>query len=305
MSVVVEPVTYLEVKAPAKINYFLKITGKRPDGYHNLVSLMQKITLYDELELRVNKENVISLHCPGSTLPEDDANIVYQAAQLFLQSVNSSIDDCQYGVAITLRKSIPIAAGLGGGSSDAAATLTGLNTMFGDPLSQEQLMAMGVTLGADVPFFIARDSACWAEGIGEQLEAVPTFTDIHLVLVNPGFAVSTKAVYQSFSLTVNEETFNLENSRIGLWKQAWGESVARQVFPAISLYNDLEQVTVSMHSEIQDIKDAMITQGAEAAMMSGSGPTVFSVFNNAVAAQQCKNFFAKHYNLVYKAHPIS
>lgn len=305
MGSIVEPLKCLEVKAPAKVNYFLKITGKRPDGYHNLASLMQKIALYDVLELQVNEENSITLQCPDSVLPEDDSNIIYKAAQLFLQTAQKKKEIDGYGLSIVLRKVIPIAAGLGGGSSDAAATLTGLNILFGNPLTQDELRGMGVLLGADVPFFVAGDGACWAEGIGEQLQALPTLTDIQLVLVNPGFAVSTKSVYENFSLTMDEKTFNLKNSRTGLWKQAWGENVARHMFPASSLYNDLERVTVSMYPEIQGIKDRMMEQGAMVAMMSGSGPTVFSVFNDAVAAQKCKIYFAKRYNLVYKTHPVS
>jgi len=295
----------LEVKAPAKVNYYLKITGKRTDGYHNLASLMQKIALYDVLELQLTEKNTITLQCPDSVLPEDDSNIVYQAAELFFQAVKKKTTAGQYGASLVLRKVIPVAAGLGGGSSDAAATLKGLNSLLGDPLSRKELMALGVLLGADVPFFVTDESTCWAEGIGEQLQAVPTVADIQLVLVNPGIAVSTKSVYQSFSLTMNEKAIKLQNSRTGLWKQAWGENVARHVFPASSLYNDLERVTVSMHPEIQDIKDAMIKQGAMQAMMSGSGPTVFSVFNDTVAAQKCKIYFAKRYNLVYKTHPVS
>ncbi|WP_319547455.1 4-(cytidine 5'-diphospho)-2-C-methyl-D-erythritol kinase [Desulfogranum marinum] len=295
----------IQIKAPAKINFFLKVTGKRADGYHTIASLMQKVTLYDHLELRLVDSSGIILHCPDNVLPADDTNLAYRAAQIFLQSAQARLSTSVCGVDITLVKKIPIAAGLGGGSSDAAAVLLGLNSLFADLFSERELAGMGLQLGADVPFFVDRSAACWAEGIGELLDPIASFKDLSIVLVNPGFSVSTKQVYENFILTSDRKSLIVADSRIELWRHAWQESVARQVFPYASLLNDLEQVTIRMHPELEGIKEDLVAHGALVAMMSGSGPTVFAVFEDRQRAQECCHFFNKQYGSVFVTSPFA
>lgn len=266
---------------------------------------MQKVTLYDHLQLRLVDSEGITLHCPDNVLPTDDTNLAYRAARLFLQSAQERIGTPVCGVEITLLKNIPIAAGLGGGSSDAAAVLLGLNALFGDLFFEQELAIMGVQLGADVPFFVASSAACWAEGIGEMLEPLVSFDNLSILLVNPGFSVSTKDVYGSFPLTNEKKGLMVDRSRIELWKHAWQDSVSRQVFPGATLQNDLEQVTTRMHPELEDIKKDLVAQGALVSMMSGSGPTVFAVFEDRQRAQKCCHFFNKQYGSVFITSPVT
>ena len=164
---------------------------------------------------------------------------------------------------------------------------------------------MGLHLGADVPFFVDRSAACWAEGIGEVLEPIVSFNNLAIVLVNPGFSVSTKVVYEKFILTNEEKSPIVADSRIELWKHDWQESVSRQEFSTTTLVNDLEQVTVHMHPEIKDIEKSLIAQGAQVAMMSGSGPTVFGIFEDRQRAQECCRFFNKQYGSVFVTSPVT
>ena len=203
--------TQINLRAPAKINLSLKILGKREDGYHELETLMQKIALYDELELSLTAEPGVRIHCSNAALPTDENNIAVRAAQLFLKETGNN----SQGINIVLKKNIPIAAGLGGGSSDAAAVLNGLNQLLQTACSLEQRAVMGVRIGADVPLFIYNFPAALATGIGERLVPVPSLTDYQILLVNPGILVSTQWAYQAFSsatrtiaLTANQKATN-------------------------------------------------------------------------------------------------
>ena len=252
--------------SPAKVNLQLRVLGKRVDGYHDILSLMQRITLADEMSFAPT-ENEILLHCPDSQLPEGEENIVYRAARLFLSKVTQP-----KGVEITLHKRIPIAAGLGGGSSNAATTLLALNELSSTPLGCQELMALGAGLGADVPFFIYGRTA-WASGIGEVLTEAPPLPPLWFVLLNPGFAVSTKRVYGSLNL--------------GLTKEGLSYSIPRfyTVDDVIrGLTNDLEKVTLELHPELGHLKHLLLNNGALGALMSGSGPTVFGLFADEASA---------------------
>lgn len=252
--------------SPAKVNLQLRVLGKRADGYHDILSLMQRITLADEMSFAPT-EGEIRLRCPDSPLPEDEGNIVYRAARLFLSKVAQP-----GGVEITLRKRIPIAAGLGGGSSNAATTLLALNELSPTPLDRRELMMLAAGLGADVPFFIFGRTA-WATGIGEQLTEAPPLPPLWLVLLNPGFAVSTKRVYESLNF--------------GLTKDGLSYSIPRfyTVDDVIrGLTNDLERVTLELHPELGHLKHLLLSNGALGALMSGSGPTVFGLFADEASA---------------------
>ena len=292
----------LYLTAPAKINLYLKVICKRPDGYHELNTLMQKLTLHDELEMTLTAEPGIQLSCPGTDLPVDKKNIIHRAASLFFEDA----EIVNRGVRITLKKNIPIAAGLGGGSSDAATVLNGLNTLLSTGYTVEKLAGMGVRLGADVPVFVSALPTAWASGIGERLKSAVPLSGYRVLLVNPGIAVSTKWVFETFALTAEEKKINLTGSAKGDEAVNLADTFCNQPFQSHQLVNDLEMVTVAKYPVIGEIKDEMIAGGAAGAMMSGSGSTVFGLFANEVQlqAEQCRKAFEKKYDQVCLAEPL-
>lgn len=286
----------LTVQAPAKVNLFLKVLGRRDDGYHLLATHMQKISLYDTLELK-RAEPGIRLHCPGSVIPEDRGNLVFRAAELFFDWAAQNEFGSAHGVDITLSKKIPVAAGLGGGSSDAAATLLGLDALFAAECPHEMLAHMGLQLGADVPFFINGSPSVLATGIGEILQPVAPLQGYRVLLVNPGFSVSTRWVYQNFALTESGDSVNLQNSQ---------DAVATFLsagYPQ-SLANDLEKVTLKKYPELSRIKTAMLVRGADGVLMSGSGPTVFGIFQDQGKAEQAVEAFRQEFRQVFLLDPL-
>ena len=294
----------LSVKAPAKINLFLRVTGRRADGYHTLQTRMQKVGLFDLLEVQRGGEGV-RLHCVGADLPENADNLVHRAASLFLETVAQRRGRTLGGVKISLTKNIPIAAGLGGGSSDAAAALKALNSLFETGLTAGELAAMGLELGADVPFFLADTPAALAVGIGEILTPVAPLSGCFVLLVNPGFSVSTRWVYQTFALTKEEKTTIFENFRESADPAVrLGLSVTVKGLPA-ALENDLETVTITRYPEIGRIKEELLAHGAVAALMSGSGPTVFALFSDQQAAETCRVLFARRFGQTYLVPPLA
>ena len=289
----------LEVPAPAKINLTLFITGRRPDGYHLLSSLMQKVDLCDRVILR-RQPGTTTLACSGADLPEDENNIALRAALAFRDGLPAAARD-GFGVHIRLEKRIPVAAGLGGGSSDAAAVLSGLSRMFPSWYSTGQLARIGLSLGADVPFFLADHGCCLATGIGEQLMPAAGLDDQLVLLVNPGFPVSTRWVYENFSLTSGAKKRNLPNSHSSCASDG-PESLPLRIH---DLHNDLEQVTAGKFREIDTIKGELLDRGAMAALMSGSGPTVFGIFSGdqRSAAEDCRRELAGRYPHVFLVSP--
>jgi 4-diphosphocytidyl-2-C-methyl-D-erythritol kinase len=259
----------MEILSPAKINLFLQVTGKRPDGYHELFSLMCCVRLCDTILLRFDTQK-IEIESSHPNLPLDSANLAYRAAALFFQSLG--VKD---GVKITIEKKIPIAAGLGGGSSNAASVLKGLNRHYESPFSQEHLMSLGLSLGADVPFLMFQKPAL-ASGVGENLEAYKKPLPKNVVIVNPGFVVSTAEVFQNLNLRLTN--CKKKFTKISLKKTGYDVS--------LHLCNDLESVTVSKYPEINSIKKQLIQLGALGALMSGSGPTVFGLFSDQDQAEQ-------------------
>jgi len=248
------------------VNLYLRVLRRREDGYHDILSLMQRISLCDEMTFTPRAGGIV-IRCPDSPLPEDERNIVYRAAASFFPRIAAPP-----GVEITIRKKIPIAAGLGGGSSNAATTLMTLNEISGCPLTREELLEMGVKLGADVPFFIFGNAA-WASGIGDRfIEAAP-LPPLWFVLINPGFAVSTKWVYQELKLELTNGRINYSIPRFDTV-----DHLTR------GLTNDLEKVTMRSHPVLERVKSLLLESGAAGALMSGSGPTVFGVFGDEASA---------------------
>jgi len=258
----------LTFQAPAKINLCLHVQGRFANGYHDLAMLMQRVTLYDDISLRLSTDGRLSFSCNDESLPNGEDNLAIRAARLIFEHVESDL-----GVDITLEKRVPIAAGLGGGSSDAATVLLGLNRLAGFGLDKSVLMALGTRLGADVPFFILEQSA-WATGIGDKLDPEPDLPTVYYVLVNPGLPVSTARVYQNLRLTSPVDVAKLRE------------------FPRTPeglvclLHNDLEQVTLARYPLLETIKLTLVEHGALGALMSGSGATVFGLFPDLEQAQQ-------------------
>lgn len=254
--------------APAKINLFLRVLRKRADGYHDIVSLMQKITLYDELIFYPRSKGIV-LNCPGSTLPTSQNNLVFRAAQAIFAYANYTS-----GMEITLTKKIPLSAGLGGGSSDAATTLMALNKICSFNLKKSELIKLGAKIGADVPFFIFGNNAL-ASGVGDKLKALPDLPQINLVLIKPQFELSTKMVYENLNLRLTRGKNNYSIPRF----LKMGDIIRE-------LHNDLESVSLKMHPELNDLKQMLLRHGALGALMSGSGPTVFGIFRDGKEAKE-------------------
>ena len=263
------------VLAPAKINLYLEVCGRRPDGYHEVGMVMQRVSLYDRLKISLVSDPGVRVVCPGLSLEAGEENIAARAARRMLARTEPSV-----GVEIALDKHIPVAAGLGGGSSDAASVLLALNEMLGLGLSREGLCLEAVELGADVPFFLFEQTA-WATGIGERLERFPVEPSPWYVLVNPGLPVSTAWVYRNMGLTRVQGVAKMprfprtEEDLVGL------------------LHNDLERVTASRFPQIRDIKSGLVAHGAGGALMSGSGPTVFGVFFSQEKAEAAAENLAR------------
>lgn len=262
----------LQLKAMAKINLGLDVLRRRSDGYHDLRMIMQTVFLYDQIELSETDTPDIRLTTNVGYLPVNADNLVYKAAKLLMEEFG-----IEQGVRIHLKKYIPVAAGLAGGSSDAAAVLIGVNRLFGLGLSKEELKQRGVKIGADVPYCIMRGTAL-AEGIGDVLTRLPDAPDMHVVLAKPPIHVSTAFVYTNLRADRLEHHPDIDAQVRAIQS---GDAHAM----AALMGNVLETVTVPAYPVIDEIKAAMKRAGAVNAMMSGSGPTVFGLFDDAGRAK--------------------
>lgn len=266
----------LELKALAKINLGLDVLGRRENGYHDVRMVMQTIHLYDDVILEKTKEPGIHLETNLSYLPVDEKNIAYKAAKLLRDEFGIT-----EGIRIRLKKYIPVAAGMAGGSTNAAAVLFGMNRMYGLRLTEQQLKDRGVKLGADVPYCIMRGTVL-AEGIGEILTPLPPMPKCYVLIAKPGISVSTKIVYEKFDALKDVEHPDIDRLMLGLENGKLAEV-------ASSMGNVLEGVTIGLYPVIENIKQVMIQEGALNAMMSGSGPTVFGIFEDRRTAKKAYN----------------
>lgn len=264
----------LKVRAYGKINLTLKVLERRFDGYHNLSTIFQSIALHDTLELIPAAEG-IAIEVRGASLPTDKNNLIYQAASLLRGRYSFP------GIRIILSKEIPIAAGLGGGSSDAAAALVGINYLFNLGLTPGQLVRLGGEVGADVPFCVLGGTAL-GRGRGDELSLLPSPPRLWLVLVKPSFGVSTAAVYRHWGTDSPGE--NPEPPKEEEILEAIKAGDRKLLID--SLGNDLETITCRLYPEVKDIKIKLMEAGAERAVMCGSGPTVFGVAPDKEAARQ-------------------
>ena len=277
----------IKLKAPGKINWTLNVTGRRPDGYHEVEMLMQSISLWDELILTECREG-IEVAGNARIMPLDESNLAAKAARLIMDRFG-----VKGGVRIEINKNIPVSAGLAGGSADAAAVLAGLNALWQLGLSDEELAGLGAALGADIPFCIFGGTAL-ARGSGDRLTSLPALEDIPLVLVKPSFGVSTASVYQALKL--DEIGFRPD------WEVVY-QLLAAGEFYLLSSYmgNVLEQVTAKLYPQINEIKEALDNAGAAVSMMTGSGSAVFGVFESARQARKAAEKLKLHYPHVFFA----
>lgn len=263
----------ISLKALAKINLGLDVVRRREDGYHEVRMIMQTIHLYDRLDIKRTKESGIQIQTNLSFLPVNENNLIYKAAKLLMDEF--SITD---GVSVKLDKRIPVAAGMAGGSTDAAAMLFGMNRLFSLGLTKRQLMERGVQIGADVPYCIMRGTAL-AEGIGEELSQLPPMVKCPVLIAKPSISVSTKFVYQNLKL--DDATIHPDIDRL------IDDIKAKNLYDiAAHMGNVLETVTIPNYPVIDEIKKHMLSHGAVGAMMSGSGPTVFGLFDDEATAKK-------------------
>ncbi|MBW2622209.1 MAG: 4-(cytidine 5'-diphospho)-2-C-methyl-D-erythritol kinase [Deltaproteobacteria bacterium] len=269
----IHPSPSLSLRAAAKLNLHLSILGRRTDGYHLLNMVMIKLSLADQINLIRRDGHGINLTIQGADLPTGRDNLIVKAAEDFYNAT-----EIERGVEMTLQKHIPVAAGLGGGSSDAAATLKGLNELYGSPLTQNELFNLGLALGADVPFFLFSGSTAFVEGIGERISPAPALPTTHFLLVNPGWPLSTAWVYNNYKLELTIKPKKLIPSSLNE-----SSFTINRV-----LHNDLESVVLPQYPEVEKIKSLLVAEGASGALMSGSGPTVFGVFSRKRDSEQAR-----------------
>lgn len=270
----------ITLKALAKINLGLDVVRRREDGYHEVRMIMQTIHLFDKLDIRKTTDAGISITSNLSYVPTNENNLVYKAGKLLMDEF-----DIKEGVSVHLQKRIPVAAGMAGGSSDAAAMLYGMNQIFDLGLSRRELMERGVKIGADVPYCLMRGTAL-AEGIGEKLTSLPPMVKCPVLIAKPAISVSTKFVYEN--LRLNEEMVHPDIDQLV-------EDIKNKDLQAIAghMGNVLETVTIPEYPIIAQIKEQMMKSGAVNAMMSGSGPTVFGLFADDETARKAYDDMVK------------
>ncbi|NLB52576.1 MAG: 4-(cytidine 5'-diphospho)-2-C-methyl-D-erythritol kinase [Syntrophomonadaceae bacterium] len=275
----------LIVEAPAKINLILNILHKRNDGYHELETIMHQINLIDIISIELSGKD-ITVATNSKLIPSGQENLAYKAAALFMEK-----NGIKAGVNIIIEKNIPVGAGLAGGSTDAAAVLSGLNRLFGLQLSLTTLQKMAAEIGSDVAFCLSSTTVL-ARGRGEKLNTVAKGPELNLVLVVPEFQVSTAEVYQNYKFDNKQQSPD-----IAAFIKAWQDCNIIEI--ASQLNNDLESVTTKKYHEINLIKDQLKEIGAINALMSGSGPSVFGIFPDQYKAEIAANVLQKTYRQVF------
>lgn len=280
--------TRLERNSCCKINLVLNVLGKRPDGFHELETVMQPVPVEDTLSFQLRPAAGVALTCNNPALPLDASNLVVRAAEAFLQAAK-----LERGLKIHLEKRIPIAAGLGGGSGNAAATLLALNELFGQPLDQAHLHGLAAALGSDVPFFL-QDRPAWATGRGERVVPVEPFDclrPVRALLVHPGFGVSTRWAYQALARFPSawQGQRGRAETLISLLRQGELTSAAR------ALYNSLEAPVLKKYPILHLFQEFLREEGALAALMSGSGSTTFALFADQASAESSLESFRSHF----------
>lgn len=277
----------IELKSRAKINLSIDVLGKRQDGYHLVEMIMQTIDLFDIIKIFSLDEDTIVINSNSKDIPMDSSNIVYKAANLIKQEFN-----IKRGIKIYIEKNIPVAAGMAGGSSNAAAVLVGLNKLWDLNLSKNKLKEIGLQLGADVPFCIEGEASL-AENIGEKLTNIDGLSqDVFILVCKPELFVSTKEIYEAIDSKIIKKRPD-NKLLIGLLKENNIELLSK------NMYNVLESVTKEKYPIINEIEEIMINNKALGAMMSGSGPTVFGLYDNEDDAEKCRKILLESFKQVY------
>lgn len=283
-------VNKIKLKSPAKVNLILEILGKRDDGYHEIKTLLQKINIFDTLLFSLEKESGIFIEMNHPRLPKGKENLIYKAAELIFRRYKLKV-----GLKVRINKIIPIGSGLGGGSSNAATTLKALNLLLDLELSKKTLINMGREIGADVTFFLHEGSAI-GSGIGDRVKRV-SLPHLWYILIYPNFEVSTEWAYKNFLLTKSQFHLKLHTSLNDIYRIS---SI---------LKNDLEKVVLKRYPEIEEMKQILISNGALGASMTGSGPTVFGIFNGIretdKAFEKIEKLIKKKGWTIFKAHGIN
>jgi 4-diphosphocytidyl-2-C-methyl-D-erythritol kinase len=264
----------IRLLAPAKVNLTLRVLGRREDGYHDIESLVQKISIYDRITISERDKPGIHLTCSDPSLPTGSDNLAYQSAQLIMKISRIQVK----GISIHLEKTIPHGAGLGGGSSDAAAILMGLNTLWKLSLPRERLAELAQEIGSDVPLFL-HPSPSVITGRGERVEPSPILVNATFVVVFPGFSVSTKWAYSNFRLTKEPDKYTIS----GLYRTAGG-ALPPEHWQGL-LVNDLEEAVTISHPEVGRCREDLLRVGARASLMAGSGSAVFGLFEDRRTAE--------------------
>lgn len=254
--------------SPAKVNLTLHMTGRREDGYHYLDSLMTKVSLHDDITISMKEGDGITLRCPGNPALEGEGNLAFKAAKLLLEELGEKRD-----IDMEITKRIPIEGGLGGGSSNAATVLKGINEIGGFDLSSKQLSDIGKQIGSDVPFFIY-DGSARVTGVGDRVEPIKGMPHLEMIITTPSFGISTKKVYEMLPTSLTKSVFDGKNEAFLLGSEVDFESVC----------NDLEPYALKIKPDLALLKKMLLENGAKAAIVSGSGSSVFGVFADMKAA---------------------
>jgi len=265
----------LNLLSPAKINLRLEILSKRPDNYHEIRTIFHKISIFDEISFKKTSGNEVHLTVDNPDIPKDNTNLAVKAANLLF-----SYAGIKPGIIIDIKKNIPSGAGLGGGSSNAAITLKSLNRLLNLNISEQILAELAVKLGADVPFFLTDSSTAYATGIGEKIKSIQTHNKLWFVVIFPGFTVSTGWAYNSIN-KYNLLTKSTKNNII--YNYTLDINTVKSL-----LYNDFESVVNKRHAEIPEIKKKLLKTGAQGALMSGSGSSVFGIFPDKASAEKAR-----------------
>ncbi|MDZ8083790.1 MAG: 4-(cytidine 5'-diphospho)-2-C-methyl-D-erythritol kinase [Nostoc sp. SerVER01] len=280
--------------APAKINLYLEIIGDRPDGYHELAMILQSIALADRIDVVSTSNNIIRVHCNHPQVPTDKSNLAYKAAELMTRQFPEAF--AKYGgVEISINKQIPVAAGLAGGSTNAAAVLEGIDLLWKLGLTQTELEELGATLGSDVPFCVSGGTAI-ATGRGEQLSPLPSLDNIYILLAKyRSLEVSTAWAYKTYRQEFANSYMRDTNDLVARASAVHSGEIVKAIFErdagkiAQKLHNDLERVVLPAYPQVLQLRELLANQqGVLGTMMSGSGPTVFALFESEQQAEQVK-----------------
>ena len=281
----------MEIRAYGKVNLALDVIGKRQDGYHLLKMIMQTVDIYDVLTFKKGSKG-ITITSNKDFVPTDERNLVYKAIMLFCNTYN-----IEPAIEVNIQKNIPVEAGMAGGSTDAAASLKAMRDLYAPEITNEELMKISVKIGADVPYCINGGTAL-CEGIGEVITPLKPFENKLLLVVKPNFGVSTVGTYKAFKIDEIKEHPDVEKLVLAI-----DDNDMKYV--AHNMGNLLEMVTIKEHPEINQIKNIMVDMGAEGAMMSGSGPTVFGLFESIEKAEKCAKELKNNYKEVFVTRTVT